>query len=105
LRVACLCTGFLGRPEQIRGQPPSDKDEGPGAKALFENIHVAKWPILPHGYRTAMGDMFQHKDGRLMLSYVRDVYEPIGEDHGPELVARYSSDVGASWGEEFILIP
>ena len=52
-----------------------------------------------------MGDMLQQQDGRLLLSYVREVYTPISDDHGPELVARYSSDQGKTWGEEFTLVP
>ena len=54
---------------------------------------------------TAMGDMLQQQDGRLLLSYVREVYTPISDDHGPELVARYSSDQGKTWGEPVVLVP
>lgn len=75
------------------------------AANTFENIHVTPWPKLPYGYRSAGGDMVELKDGRLLLSYTRGVYDKITEDSGPEIVGRYSSDIGKTWGEEFILIP
>ena len=81
----------------------SDPDTARGGE-LFENIHVAQWPKLPHGYRTSMGDMIQLKDGRFLLSYTRDVY-PYGRYNGAAIVGRYSSDEGKSWGEEFVMIP
>ena len=96
---------LLWTAERIPAQQTPDVSAAGKKAALFEDIHVAQWPRLPHGYRTAMGDMLVKRDGRLLLSYVREVYEPVEEDSGPELVARYSSDLGKSWGEEFILIP
>ena len=106
MQIAFLLMLVPGLAEQVPAQQPADASEAPSKKnILFEDIHVAKWPRLPHGYRTAMGDMLQQQDGRLLLSYVREVYTPISDDHGPELVARYSSDQGKTWGKEFILVP
>jgi sialidase-1 len=44
------------------------------------------------------------KDGRLLLCYTRGVYEPNTKNGGPEIVGRYSSDKGRTWGEERVVI-
>ena len=103
LVVAALVFG----PALCRSADGSSDKSDPAAvrgSELFENIHVVQWPRLSHGYRTSMGDMIQLQDGRFLLCYTLNVY-PYGRDNGANIVGRYSSDGGKSWGEEFVIIP
>src|SRR3990167_659707 len=63
---------------------------------VFEKVHVVKWPKGPHGYRGAMGDFVQRKDGSLWMSYTQD---------GVGIMAVKSPDRGKTWGDPLVLIP
>ncbi len=69
---------------------------------LFEDTHVVKLPVKTYGYRNMPGDIIALKDGRLLLAYTR--MDGAGNADG-SIAARYSSDQGKTWAEEFILIP
>lgn len=69
---------------------------------LFEDIHVVPLPVGDYGYRGMPGSMILMNDGRVLLSY--QGIKPDGQATGA-VAARYSSDKGKTWGEEFCLVP
>ena len=82
--------GFLCIPVRAQAEPP-----------LFEDVHVVPLPKQTYGYRGMPGSMVELQDGRLLLSYSH--MSPEGQADG-SIGARYSSDKGKTWGDEFILV-
>jgi len=72
------------------------------AQPLCEDVHVVRLPKKEYGYRGMPGDVEVLKDGRLLLAYTH--FLPNGAEDGA-IGARYSSDKGKTWGDEFILVP
>jgi sialidase-1 len=70
--------------------------------SLFEDVHVVKLPKAEYGYRGMPGTMIQLKDGRILLAYTRIL--PNGQSDGG-IGARYSSDKGKTWTEDFAIVP
>ncbi|MBX7257197.1 MAG: glycoside hydrolase [Candidatus Hydrogenedentes bacterium] len=69
---------------------------------LFEDVHVVSLPKGKFGYRGMPGTIAALNDGRLLLAYTRML--PSGSGDG-SIAAKYSSDNGKTWGEEFVLVP
>lgn len=65
---------------------------------LFEDVHVVSLPREQHGYRGALGDLVQLKDGRLLAAFSPP--NPAGA-----IQACYSSDLGKTWDKPFTLVP
>jgi len=72
------------------------------AGPLFEDIHVVPLPAGPTGYRGMPGSIIDLKDGRLLIAYTQKL--PDGSSSGG-IGARYSNDLGKTWGDEFVLVP
>ncbi|HUW60207.1 MAG TPA: sialidase family protein [Candidatus Bathyarchaeia archaeon] len=72
------------------------------ANTTFEDVHVMALPKNTYGYRSMPGSMVALNDGRILMVYTR--MDEQGHGDG-SITARYSSDAGQSWGDEFILIP
>jgi hypothetical protein len=68
----------------------------------FEDVHVVQLPKAQFGYRGMPGTIVALNDGRLLLAYTR--IWPSGSGDG-SIAAKYSSDTGKTWGEEFVLVP
>jgi sialidase-1 len=62
--------------------------------ALFEQVHVVKWPKGLHGYRGSMGDLVLLQDGSVLMSYTEN-----------GIMGIRSTDQGKTWGEPFTLVP
>ena len=90
--VALIC---LACPTSLAGEPESTK-----AKA------VTKIKLLPPGKgspRNSEGDFVQLKDGRILFVYTH--FTGGGGDHSKaHLAGRFSSDGGASWTQEDVVI-
>ncbi|HQE83795.1 MAG TPA: sialidase family protein [Candidatus Hydrogenedentes bacterium] len=69
---------------------------------LFEDVHAVPLPVQDYGYRSMPGDIIALNDGRLLLAYT--LYTRSGSFDGA-IGAKYSSDLGKTWGEEFALVP
>ncbi len=69
--------------------------------ATCEDVHVVKLPKGTYGYRGMPGSMIALKDGRLLLCYSR--MSPEGQGDG-SIAARTSTDKGATWSEESVLL-
>lgn len=69
--------------------------------ALFEDVQVVALPKGTYGYRGMPGSMVELRDGRLLLCYTRML-----PDGNPDnsIAAKYSSDKGRTWGDEFVLV-
>jgi sialidase-1 len=76
-------------------------DAAPQDTSLFEDINVVPLPVQTYGYRGMPGSMAALGDGRLLLAYTQ--MQPDGQAGGG-IGARYSSDQGKTWGEEFMLV-
>ncbi len=72
-----------------------------GLDASFEDLCVVPLPKGTYGYRGMPGSMVLLKDDRLLLAYMG--MDPSGKSRQC-IAARYSSDQGRTWGEEFDLI-
>jgi len=70
-------------------------------EAVFEDVHAVPLPLQNYGYRGMPGTIIALNDGRLLLAYTR--YTPDGNSDGA-IGARYSTDVGRTWGDEFALV-
>lgn len=70
------------------------------APALFEDVQAVALPKGTYGYRGMPGTLLELKDGRIVLAYTRML--PDGNADG-SVAAKYSSDQGKTWGEEFVL--
>jgi len=66
----------------------------------FEEVQVAALPRQQFGYRVSLGDIVALNDGRLLATYGPD-YLPHAKS---EILGRYSSDLGKTWGEPFVLV-
>lgn len=68
---------------------------------LFEDVHAVPLPVSTYGYRGMPGSIVELKDGRLLLAYTQ-----IQQNEQPNggIGAKYSSDQGKTWGEEFMLV-
>jgi Neuraminidase (sialidase) len=72
------------------------------ANMTFEDVHVLALPKNTYGYRSLPGSMVALKNGRILMAYTR--MDENGRGDG-SIAARYSPDLGKTWGDEFILIP
>ncbi len=69
---------------------------------VFEDVHAVPLPVQNYGYRGMPGDIVALNDGRLLLAYTRQ--SSSGSADGA-IGAKYSSDLGKTWEEEFALVP
>ena len=82
--------------------PADDAKNAPLANKTFEDVHVVPLPKNTYGYRSMPGSMVALEDGRILMAYTRMDEQGRGD---ASIAARYSSDAGQTWGDEFILIP
>jgi len=68
---------------------------------LFEDVHVLPLAKGTYGYRSLPGSMVALQDGRLLLCYSHT--SPEGQADG-SIGAKYSTDQGKTWGDEFTLV-
>lgn len=66
----------------------------------FEEIRAVPLAKQDYGYRSAPGDIVRLNDGRLLMVHGTE-YTP--NPRAP-LLGRYSSDLGKTWGEPFVLV-
>lgn len=95
-----LLAGVLGF--MLGGPAAAQEQTAKGEEPLFEDVHAVPLPKRNYGYRGMPGDIVALKDGRLLLAYSHML--PDGRA-GDAIAARYSTDMGKTWGEEFILVP
>ncbi|HOX38236.1 MAG TPA: sialidase family protein [Candidatus Brocadiia bacterium] len=62
--------------------------------AVFEDVHAVKMQKNVYGYRGSNGDFVRLKDGAILYCYTNG-----------GIVARKSSDLGKTWGDESTLVP
>jgi len=72
------------------------------APPVFEDIRAVTLPKGTYGYRGMPGTIVELKDGRFLLAYTRIL--PDGNGDG-SVAAKYSTDKGKTWGDEFVLVP
>ncbi len=75
---------------------------GDGGRGTPEDVRVVALPKGVYGYRGMPGSIVELKDGRLLLAYTRIL--PTGTSDGA-IGAKYSADLGRTWGDEFVLVP
>jgi len=90
-----VCTGALAPHPAVAEERTVSRTE----TVLFEDVHVVKLPKKKYGYRSMPGDIVELEGGRLLLAYTH--MHPVDGS----IAARYSSDKGRTWGDEFILVP
>ena len=88
-------TVFLGAHAMANDAGAARKSDAKSGAALFEDMRAVPLPKRQYGYRGAMGDLVELKDGRLLLAY--------SVDNG--IGGRISKDKGKTWGDEFQVLP
>lgn len=95
MTILCLAMTTPAFAQEVSAAPPAANG------ALFEDVHAVPLPKGTYGYRGMPGSLVELKDGRLLLAYTH--MTPEGKGDGA-IAARYSSDKGKTWADEFILV-